>query len=96
LTVNLIDPKTIELFGICQSADAEVLLHHLLENPAATVDWSRCQQAHTAVIQVLMASKCSLKGPPAGRFLKTYIERSLLRVRGQIRSFAAGSEVRNI
>jgi hypothetical protein len=94
LTVNLIDGKTIELSGICPLEDAEILLQYLLENTGTTLDWTKCEEAHTAVIQILMASKCALIGPPAGLFLKAYIEPALLRAGGQIRPFTTGPEVR--
>ena len=87
MTVNFTDPKTIALSGICPLEDAEALFQSLLENPAATVDWRGCEQAHTAVIQVLMASKRPLKGPPAGRFLKGHIETALLGLGTQIPPF---------
>jgi hypothetical protein len=50
----------IVLDGSCPSEDAEVLLQHLASTPAATVDMGRCESAHTAVIQVLMAFKPKL------------------------------------
>jgi hypothetical protein len=78
LTVNLIDERTIEVVGICPLEDAEPLFQLLAENGSATVDWRRCDQAHTAVIQVLLASKCRLKGPPAGGFLREHVEAVLL------------------
>jgi hypothetical protein len=95
LTVNFVDSKTIELSGICPLEDAELLFQHLSQNGAATVDWTRCEKAHTAVVQILMASKCTLKGPPQGDFLRMHMEPALLRAGGQIRPSTAGSEVRN-
>jgi hypothetical protein len=80
LTVNLTDPRTIQLSGTCPLEDAETLFQRLVENPSATVDWRGCEQAHTAVIQVLMASKCPLRGPPAGNFLKRHVGTALLRL----------------
>jgi hypothetical protein len=95
LTVKLIDKNSIALAGTCPSEDAEELFQYLLENRLAVVDWSQCEQAHTAVIQVLLASGCELKGTPAGSFLHGHIAAALRRARGQIRPFAAGLEVRN-
>ena len=74
MTVRLSADGTIELDGICAIEDAETLLQHLLAAPRATVDWRSCEQAHTAVIQVLMASKPVLRGPPAGDFLRLRLE----------------------
>jgi hypothetical protein len=70
---------SIELEGSCASEDAEILLQHLLASPTASVDWRACESAHTAVIQVLMAAKPKLLGPPAGRALKDWVEPVLLR-----------------
>jgi hypothetical protein len=82
LTVNLVDKNAVELVGICPLEEAELLFQHLQENRSATVDWSKCEQAHTAVIQVLLVSKCPLKGPPSGKFLKDHVEAALMRNRG--------------
>jgi hypothetical protein len=54
----------IALEGACPSEDAEILLQHLAGTPAATVDISRCESAHSAVIQVLLAFKPRLIGTP--------------------------------
>lgn len=79
MTVKLVDKGNVELSGNCPREDAEVLFQNLLENRSATVDWTKCEQAHTAVIQVLLASGCQLKGPPRASFLKGYIEVALRR-----------------
>ena len=59
----------ILLEGHCPSGDAEELLQILLTDPAACVDWRKCESAHTAVIQVLLAAKREMLGPPAGAVL---------------------------
>jgi hypothetical protein len=87
LTVKLVDEDNVELSGSCPPEDAEVLFQHLLENRSATVDWTKCEQAHTAVIQVLLASGCELKGPPAASFLKEYVEAALRRARDRNSTF---------
>jgi hypothetical protein len=53
------------LEGECPSDDAEILLQHLTGGSAATVDVRNCQSIHTAVIQVLLAAKPKLLGPPS-------------------------------
>jgi hypothetical protein len=53
------------LEGACPSDDAEVLLQHLTGSPPATVDLRNCQSIHSAVIQVLLAARPKLLGPPA-------------------------------
>lgn len=74
MTVELQAQGTIVLAGRCPSEDAEVLLQHLLACPLATVDWSACESAHTAVIQVLLAAKPKLLGPPKNAFLAQSVE----------------------
>ena len=81
MTVKLASENLIELSGTCPLEDAELLFQHLSENPAAIVDWNKCEQAHAAVIQVIMASHCSLEGHPAGSFLRVFVEPALRRVR---------------
>jgi hypothetical protein len=73
LTVRLASGSVIELEGICPIEDAEPLLRHLLSTPHATVDWRACEQAHTAVIQILLAAGVPLRGPPAGAILKDHV-----------------------
>ena len=77
MTVRVSADGTIELDGICTIEDAETLQQHLLAAPRAAVDWRSCEQAHTAVIQVLMASRRVLRGPPAGDFLRTRLAQLL-------------------
>ncbi len=82
MSVVRINEGKIELAGICPSEDAEALFQYLQENRSAEVDWSRCEQAHTAVIQVLLASGCKLMGTPVGSFLSGYIDAALRRAGG--------------
>jgi hypothetical protein len=63
----------IELVGTCAAADAEPLLQLLLASPGAAIDWRDCRGAHTAVIQVLMAARPKLLGPPAGAGLQQWV-----------------------
>lgn len=65
---------TVTLAGICPAEDAEVLLQHLLEKPGVAVDWRGCEAAHTAVIQVLLAAKPQVLGPPATDQLATWVQ----------------------
>jgi hypothetical protein len=82
LTVRLVNSGKIELSGTCPSEDAEVLFQYLVANRSSEVDWSRCEQAHTAVIQVLLASGCRLTGKPSGGFLNEYLEPAFRRTKG--------------
>jgi hypothetical protein len=56
---------TILLEGACLDDDAELLLAMLSSTPAAPVDWRLCTAAHSAVLQVLLASGAHVTGPPA-------------------------------
>ena len=64
----------IALEGICPIEDAETLQGLIEAAPGATVDWRACDQAHTAVIQVLLASRSPLQGPPRGDFLRAHVD----------------------
>jgi hypothetical protein len=73
MTVRIATAGCIELVGSCPIGDAEPLLQHLLADRGATVDWRSCRGAHTAVVQVLMAMKPKLLGPPADVYLKEWV-----------------------
>ena len=62
---------TIVLEGHCASGDAEELLQLLLAAPSADVDWRACEGAHTAVVQVLLAARRTLLGPPRNPTLQS-------------------------
>lgn len=72
MTVRL-SGEDIVLSGACPVEEAEMLLRLLCGNPQAAVDWGRCEEAHAAVIQVLLAARPRLLGPPAGAFLRERI-----------------------
>jgi hypothetical protein len=74
VTVEMRADETIALMGVCPSDDAELLLQLLIASPAAPVDWRGCEAAHSAVIQVLLTAKPELRGPPAGAFLREFVE----------------------
>jgi len=74
MTIHISSDGTVELEGVCASEEAEALLRHLLLNPDATVDWRNCETAHSAIIQVLMAARPRLLGPPVGMALKSWVE----------------------
>ena len=63
----------ILLSGVCPAEDAEALLQLLLDRPGSTIDWRSCEEAHGAVVQVLLASAATMQGPPAGRFLQRFV-----------------------
>jgi hypothetical protein len=73
MTVKAAHDGAIELAGACPAEDAERLLRLLLERPGSTVDWRSCDEAHAAVVQVLLASAAPLRGPPSGEFLGRFV-----------------------
>jgi hypothetical protein len=79
MTVQMSTDGAILLEGLCPSEDAEALLQYLSAHPAAPVDWRACESAHTAVIQVLMASRSKLLGPPTGQSLRDWVAPALTR-----------------
>lgn len=73
MSVRADDDGTLRLEGQGTLEDAEILLRHLCVDPQAGVDWSGCEQAHTAVVQVLMACKARVIGTPADAFLRRFV-----------------------
>lgn len=73
MPVSLVDATRIALSGSCPAGDAEELLRHLLANPLAIVDWRACDEAHSAVVQVLLAANVRLDGPPRGPVLSSLV-----------------------
>lgn len=63
----------IRLEGHCAVEEAETLLELLLTHSDAPVDWTRCQSAHTAVVQVLLALGRPTLGMPEDPFLQRWI-----------------------
>lgn len=73
MTVRLTGDAAIVLEGVCTVEDTEPLVGHLLSAPHATVDWRLCEEAHTAIIQILIASGAALLGTPCGSFLRDHV-----------------------
>ena len=72
MTVRVED-DAIRLEGACPIEDAETLLRALLEHPRVAVDWSGCDHAHGAVIQVLMAARPVMVGLAIDAFLRLHL-----------------------
>lgn len=64
--------EVILLEGVCGSDEAEPLLRHLQMLPTATIDWRGCDLAHTAVLQIMLAARRPIKGPPRGHELRKW------------------------
>jgi hypothetical protein len=77
MTIKLSPTGVVELTGVCSSDEGEILLQHLLTNPNIMVDWRGCEAAHTAVIQVLMAARSKVLGPPAAALLEKWVQPAL-------------------
>ena len=69
MTVFMADDGVIHLEGVCPIEDADHLLELRTANPGAAIDWRACEQAHSAVIQLLFAGRPTVVGPPSGPFL---------------------------
>ena len=75
MTVKRDGDGVIVLAGECAAEDAETLLEHLQAQPAgqgATVDWSACIGLHTAVLQVLMAARPTIRGACGDPFVRDW------------------------
>jgi hypothetical protein len=81
VTVRLSDEGVIVLEAVCGSDEAEALLQYLSAAPGAHVDWRRCTQAHTAIVQILLAARPVLHGPPAGDVLRDHVEPAVARTK---------------
>lgn len=73
MTVTVSAEGVILLQGHCTLEDAELLLRNLSDRPDATVDWTGCDHVHTALVQVLMASKSRIVGSPTHAFLRQHL-----------------------
>lgn len=73
MTVELREGAVIELSGACGVDDAEVLQRGLLAAPDSTVRWDTCEHLHTAVLQVLLASRPRVSGVPPNPFLAKHV-----------------------
>ena len=77
MTVRRSEEGLVVLEGACPIEDAEPLLQLLLADPRTVVDWRGCKAAHSAVLQILLASGAAITGPPAGAFLRDHVATAL-------------------
>lgn len=78
MTVRSSADGRIALEGSCPHEEAETLLQHLIGSPDASVDLSACDFAHTAVVQVLLACKPKLLGPPRSGPMRQWVYPQLI------------------
>jgi hypothetical protein len=73
MTVSVGESGVVRLEGVCPIEDAEALVSALSSTAEPVVDWRACEQAHTAIIQVLMAVRPRTIGPPRDPFLANHV-----------------------
>lgn len=73
MTVRREADGTIVLEGRCPIEDAEPLWHLLQATPHALCDWTRCNHLHTAVVQIIWASRPTLAGPCGDTWIQTWV-----------------------
>ena len=73
MTVRRDQAGGIFLEGSSGAEDAETLLQMLVETPEAPVDWTRCGELHTAVVQVILAAKPRLSGLCGDSWLRPWL-----------------------
>jgi hypothetical protein len=74
LTIETTEDGHIRLIGMCRIEDAEPLLRLLSGDPQTVVDWRSCRSIHTSVLQVLLAARAKMMGPPDDNFLRMSLE----------------------
>jgi len=78
MTVGRNHAGDVILEGLCAVEDAEPLLQALQATPEAVVDWTRCEQLHTAVFQVILASGIAPTGPCGDAWAAQWLAPKLL------------------
>lgn len=77
MTIRRSDEGIVFLDGVCAVEDAEPLLQMLQATPDAIVDWTQCRQLHTAVLQVVMASRNAPVGPCGDGWIQQWLATKL-------------------
>jgi hypothetical protein len=77
MSVRVTSENLIELSGHCGAEDAEALQRCLLAARGSPVEWSGCEQLHSAVLQVLLTERPPMQGRPENEFINTHIARLL-------------------
>lgn len=73
-----LDGNVIILEGLCRVEDAEPLLACLQANRGRTIDLTRAEHLHAAVLQVLMALRPAIQGAAKDAFLRDWITPALI------------------
>lgn len=77
MSVRRDDNGTVILEGKCPVEDAEPLLQLLQASPSAPLDWTKCSDLHTAVIQVMLATGAKPDGPCGDPWVEQWISSNL-------------------
>jgi hypothetical protein len=72
---------TIVLFDSCPVDEAEPLHRLLLSDPAAQLDWTKCNHLHTAILQLLLAVRPVIIGPCGDPFVDRWFPGKSLETR---------------
>jgi hypothetical protein len=73
VTVRRRENGVIALEGRCAVEEAEALLQMLQATPTAPCDWTHCSHLHTAVLQVILATRPALIGPCGDPYVEQWI-----------------------
>jgi hypothetical protein len=74
-----VEGSVIYLEDDCHVEQAEHLLQTLQEDPARSVDLSRCRHLHSALVQVLLSHGVQVSGEPTDSFLRQFVAPNLQR-----------------
>ncbi len=72
MSIDLRD-GTICLSGDCGAEEAEALLAALQGNPGAAIDLSSCTAAHSAVVQILLVARPTIRAAPREDFMQNRV-----------------------
>jgi hypothetical protein len=64
--------RQVILEGRCRIEDAQTLLRALGQSPDCVVDIRKAETLHTAIVQILLAAGCSVRGISGDGFLARY------------------------
>jgi hypothetical protein len=73
MSVRRNEAGNVVLEGRCPVEDAEPLLQLLQSTPGVPCDWTGCNHLHTAVVQVVLASRPPLVGPCGDHWVEQWI-----------------------
>lgn len=69
--------KSVALSGTCSAEEAETLLEWLTAHPKGTINIAKCDDMHSAIVQVLMATGRKIRGTPKNDELAAFLSVAL-------------------